>query len=118
MRIVEIRSYNLQPGSRPAFDAVMSNEAVPMLRRQRVDVVAYGPSPHDDDSYYLLRAYDDLAERQRSQDAFYGSREWREGPRERLIAPIVSYTSVVLPMSEPMIAELRKAGDAAAVSSS
>jgi hypothetical protein len=40
-----------------------------------VDVVAHGPSPHDETSYYLIRQYADLAERQRSQDAFYGSDE-------------------------------------------
>ena len=28
-----------------------------MLRRWKVDVVAYGPSLHDSDSYYLMRAF-------------------------------------------------------------
>lgn len=27
-----------------------------MLARQHMDVVAFGPSPHDDASYYLIRA--------------------------------------------------------------
>jgi hypothetical protein len=60
---VEIRSYALMPGTRDAFHRLMSGEAVPMLRRWQVDVVAHGPSPHDDDSYYLIRSYRDLAER-------------------------------------------------------
>jgi len=42
-----------------------------MLRRWKVDVVAYGPSLHDKDSWYLMRAYPSLEERQRSEDAFY-----------------------------------------------
>jgi hypothetical protein len=107
-RVIEIRSYNLQPGTRAQFAGVMGEEAVPMLRRWKVDVVAFGPSPHDEDSYYLIRAYDDVAHRQRSQDEFYGSAEWREGPRERVIAPILNYTSVVLPLTEDTIDGLRK----------
>lgn len=43
-----------------------------MLERWKVDVVAYGPSLHDADSYYLMRAYPSVEPRQRSEDAFYG----------------------------------------------
>jgi hypothetical protein len=79
-RFVEIRSYNLKPGTRSAFRALMTEQGLPMLRRWNVDVVAYGPSLHDEDSYVLIRAYASLEERQRSQDDFYGSAEWRQGP--------------------------------------
>ena len=45
----------------------------------------------------LIRRYPSLEELQRSQDAFYGSDEWRQGPREAILALIESYISVVLP---------------------
>lgn len=108
-RAVEIRSYELQPGSRDAFHALMSEQAVPMLRRWNVDVVAYGPSGHDSDSYFLIRAYRDVAERDASQDAFYGSDEWRNGPRDAILAPIRHYTSVVVSLDEACIDALRTA---------
>ena len=108
-RAVEIRSYELQPGTREAFHALMSDQAVPMLRRWNVDVVAYGPSDHDADSYFLIRAYRDVAERDASQDAFYGGDEWRNGPREAVLAPIRHYTSVVLMLDEATIDGLRLA---------
>lgn len=57
----------------------------------------FGPSLDDDDSYYLIRAYPSLAELQRSQKAFYGSEEWRLGPREAIVSRIESDRSVVLP---------------------
>jgi hypothetical protein len=47
----------------------------------------------------LLRAYPSLEALQRSQDAFYGSDEWREGPREAIVSRIESGSSVVLPAS-------------------
>lgn len=78
---VEIRSYNLKPGTRSALHALITEQGLPMLRRWNVDVVAYGPSLHDEDSYFLIRAYSSVEERQRSQEAFYGSAEWRQGPR-------------------------------------
>ena len=55
-KFVEIRSYNLKPGTRAEFNRVASAESIPMLKRWGVDVVAFGPSPHDSDTYYLIRA--------------------------------------------------------------
>ncbi len=107
-RAVEIRSYTLRPGTRATFHRLMSEQAVPMLRRWNVDVVAHGPSPHDADGYCLIRAYRDLAEREASQDAFYGSDEWRNGPREAILAPIRHYTDVVLLLDEAAIEALRQ----------
>lgn len=108
-RFVEIRSYNLKPGTRAELQRLMAEQAVPMLLRWKVDVVACGPSPHDEDSYVLIRAYDSLAHRQQSQDAFYGSAEWKQGPREAVLALIESYTSVVLELDEATVAGLRRA---------
>src|SRR5690242_2455066 len=73
MSIVEIRSYTLKPGTRAGFHERFVREALPLLHRSQVDVVAYGPSLHDDDSYYLIRAFAGIDDRQRSEDAFYGS---------------------------------------------
>jgi hypothetical protein len=82
--------------------------AIPMLRRWSVDVVAFGPSPHDDVSYVLMRAYASLDDRQRSQEAFYASDEWRQGPREEILSHIESNTSVVLELDPVTIAALRR----------
>jgi len=107
-RFVEIRSYNLKPGSRDELHRLMTEQALPMLERWRVDVVAYGPSLHDADSYFLIRAYDSLEDRQQSQDRFYGSDEWRQGPREPILALIESFTSVVLEMDDATVRGLRR----------
>jgi hypothetical protein len=106
--IVEIRSYHLKPGTRPEFHRLFLGEAFPLLRRWNVDVVAYGPSLHDQDSYYLMRRYAGLAQREESEDAFYGSEEWRQGPREAILALIENYTEIVLELDETTIQGLRK----------
>jgi len=107
-RLVEIRSYNLKPGTRAEFHRLVVENSLPMLSRWNVDVVAHGPSLHDDDSYFLIRAYASLEDRQRSQDAFYGSDEWRRGPRQAIVDCIESDVSVVIEMYPDAIDRLRR----------
>lgn len=104
---VEIRSYTLKPGTCEEFHRLFLEETFPILQRWKVDVVAYGPSLHDSDSYFLIRRYDSLSQREEREDAFYGSDEWREGPREAMIALIVNYTEIVLEMDEVTLQGLR-----------
>lgn len=106
---VEIRSYNLKPGSQDEFHRLFLHEALPLLARWNVDVVAYGPSLHDVNSYYLMRRFDSLAQREESENAFYGSPEWRQGPREAILALIENYTEVVLELDESTLQGLRQA---------
>ncbi len=105
---VEIRSYNLKHGVRAEFHRLFQKQALPMLKRRNIDVVTYGPSPHDQSSYYLIRRYDSLAHREKSEDSFYGSDEWRQGPREAIIALIENYTEVVLELDDATVQGLRK----------
>ena len=80
-----------------------------MLKRWKVDVIAYGPSLHDQDSYFLMRGFDGVDVRQKNEDAFYGSDEWITGPRERVLADIDSYTTIVIHLDEATTQGLRKA---------
>ncbi len=105
---VEIRSYNLKHGTREKFHRIFLKEALPLLKRCQMDVVAYGPSPHDRNSYYLIRRFDSLAQREKSEDAFYGGDEWRQGPREAIISLIENYTEIVLELDEATVQGLRK----------
>jgi ketosteroid isomerase-like protein len=107
-RVVEIRSYHLKPGTRERFHRRFVEEALPMLERWNVDVVAYGPSLHDDDSYFLMRSYESVEARERSEDAFYGSDEWKNGIREAVLADIESYTTVVVQLDDGAIQGLRE----------
>lgn len=107
-RIVEIRSYNLKPGRRDEFHRLVVEKSLPLVRNRGVDVVDFGPSPHDENSYYLIRAYASLEERVASHEAFYGSPEWRQGPRAAILALIESDTSIVLELDESVVDLLRR----------
>lgn len=101
--IIEILCLYLKPGTRVAFNKIYVDLSVPLQKKWNVDLLAFGPSLHDEDSYVVVRRYKDLADRQQSQDAFYGSNEWKKGPREPILAFIENFTSVVIPANESLI---------------
>ena len=109
MRLLEIRSYALKPGTRDEYDRIFREEAAPMLAAHGIDVVAVGPSAGDPNGYFLMRAFDDLDDRARREDAFYASPEWRDGPRQAVLDCIVTYTDAVVELDEATIESLRAA---------
>jgi hypothetical protein len=113
MLAVEIRIYETEPGTRSEFHRLVETKAVPMLRESGVDVVAFGASEHDERSYYLVRAYPDLDSRRASQDAFYGSKAWQDGPRASILALISSFTTTVVLLDHVAVDQLRSAPAAA-----
>ncbi len=108
-RLVEIRAYRLKPGTRADFHAAATNEALPMVRAYGMDVVTHGPVPHDDNGYYLVRSFANLAELTAQEDEFYGSAPWRKGPREALVSRIDTYVDTLLWLSPAAITDLRAA---------
>jgi len=109
-RIIEIRVLTLKPGSRAEFHRVYVERALPLLRQWKFDIVSFGPSPHDETTFYVIRSYDDLADRQGREDAYYDSDDWKNGPRETMLSLIETYVDVVLEVDESTIAGLRREG--------
>lgn len=106
MKLVEVRTYRLRAGSRERFHELFA--AAQPLVRTAFDVVAFGPSAHDPDSYFLIRAFADVAHRQASQDAFYGSDAWRQGPREAIVALIVDHLDATFLLDAAGVDALRR----------
>ena len=105
---IEIRSLNLKPGMREEFHRLYFEEALPLLKRWNFDVVAHGPSLHDENSYYVIRRFDSLAQREEMEDTYYASDDWRQGPRERILALIENYVDIVLELEQVTVQGLRK----------
>lgn len=109
MAIVEIRTYRLTPGTRDEFVRVMRDEALPLLQKFGIQVVSTGPSLVDEEGHeeaYLIRAFASPAERDEQEERFYGSPEWREGPREGIVSRIETYHTVVLDLPDSAVAAL------------
>lgn len=107
LRTVEIRVYTLKDGVRERFHRAVERDVMPLLRQAKIDVIAYGPSAHDEVSYFLIRAFRDLDERAQLEDAFYGSKAWQLGPREAIISAIDHYSTAIVRLSEPTVRSLQ-----------
>src|SRR5512133_536271 len=104
---IEIRTLTLKPGTRDDFHRIYIEEALPRLQRWHFDVVAHGPSLHDENTYYVVRCYDSLTQREEMEDSYYASDDWRKGPREAMLASIESYVDAVFEVDEVTVRGLR-----------
>lgn len=118
MRLVEIRSYKLKAKTSEAFHRLVCEESAPMLRKWGTDVVAFGISQQEEDEYFLIRSYKDLTDLKSQQDEFYGSREWRSGPREAIVEKIESSLNTTVWLSAAGVEDLRTSNMASRGSSS
>jgi hypothetical protein len=106
--ILEIRTLTLKPNSREEFHRLYLEEALPRLQRWNFDVVMHGPSLHDENTYYVIRRYDSLTQREQMEDDYYASDDWRKGPREAILALIESYVDAVWEVNASTVEGLRK----------
>lgn len=108
MKTVEILLYTLEPNTGHEFHKIMQDVSVPLHRSVGMDVVTYGNSLHSTDSYYLIRAYDSLEHLEISQDEFYRSDAWINGPRETIIDRILTSVKSVIKLDDISINDLRQ----------
>lgn len=106
-KIVEILQYTLKKGSGAAFHQIMKDVSVPLHTRHAIDVVRYGNSLHDADSYFLIRAFDSEKQMETILDTFYSSDDWRAGPREDIVSCIEVSLRTVLVMSRSGVEGMR-----------
>ena len=106
-KTLEIRNYRLYPNKREEFHRLVTEQSYPLMKKWKVDVVAFGPSSHDEDSYCLIRAYESEAHRETSQDAFYSSDDWKEGPREAILPLLEKGVAITIEMDVEAIDALR-----------
>jgi hypothetical protein len=96
----EILILNLRPGTRDRFHQIYINESLPILKKWNIIVVAHGPSMHDENSYWVIRSFKSLEDRQKSEDAFYESDDWHKGPGAIILALIETSASMVITEDE------------------
>ena len=94
--VIEILTLSLKSGTRDRFHQLYVTESLPLLRKWKIEVVAHGPSQHDENSYYVIRSFKSLEDRQKAEDAFYSSDDWRNGPRMAILALIEHDAYIVI----------------------
>ena len=108
-RVLELRVYRIHHGRRPEFIVRMRDHLVPLFRRHGAEVVFFGPSLHDGDSFVLMRSFPSVAERERILDNVYSGAEWLVSHEEEVLGLIESYDTAVLAVDEWSIDVLKEA---------
>jgi hypothetical protein len=94
--VIEILTLDIKPGRRDEFHKVYETQSLPLLKKWNFNVVSYGPSLHDANSYYVVRRFKNLQEREKSEDAFYGSDDWKLGPRDAIMGLVEHFAYTVV----------------------
>jgi len=94
--MIEILILNLRPGTREEFHQLYMKESLPLQKKWNIEVVAHGPSLHDDNSYYVIRSFNNLEDREKMQNAFYNSDDWQKGPRTAILAKTEHFATIVV----------------------
>ncbi|OBP13396.1 hypothetical protein A5320_19005 [Rheinheimera sp. SA_1] len=105
--IIEIRSYQLKPGTGSEFHQLLHEKSLPLLATAGIDVVLATASLQTPDTYMLVRAYQSVLHCEQSQQAFYASDAWQNGPRAAILACIASCNTMVLAADATLIKSLR-----------
>lgn len=85
----------------------MTEVSVPLHRSAGLDVLAYGHSLHATDTYFLIRAFDNLEQMAASLDTFYDSDEWLNGPQSDILDALRSSAKSVVPLNAAAINALK-----------
>jgi len=98
--LLEVLIYKISPGKREAFHQALQHSALPRMERAGLTLVGFGPSRHDQDSYYLLRAYPSMEYHAQTLGRHYQDLGWLEQHHPEL-SPMVETCSVVVVPCEP-----------------
>jgi NIPSNAP protein len=94
--VIEILTLDIKPGRRNEFHNVYVTQSVPLLKKWNFSLVGYGPSLHDANSYYVVRRFKSLEDREKSEDAFYSSDDWKSGPRDAIMRLVEHFAYAVV----------------------
>ena len=106
--VLEVRIFRVHHGRRNEFIARFHEQLLPMFKRNGVEPIHYGPSLHDEDSFFLIRAWPSVEERQEKLDAMYGGAEWLMNQEEQVLDMIDTMDTCVLAADEWLIGAIRE----------
>ena len=106
--VLEVRIFRAHHGRRNELLARFRDELLPMLKRHSVEPIHWGPSLHDEDSCFLIRAWPSAAERQEKLDAMYGGAEWLMNQEEQVLGMIDTMNSCIFEADEWLIGAIQE----------
>jgi len=105
-RLLELRMFSLQPGTRDEFHRISRDGTIPLMRRHQIEVLAFGPCLNDENGYYLLRGFESEEDRVQRSQVIYATEEWERSYDQPVTAMIADYRTAVLPRTAELLIRL------------
>jgi hypothetical protein len=104
--LLDVRLYQIRSGKRDEFHVLVRDGTIPLAHRYGHVVKDFGPSSHDEDTYYLIRAFTHRTKRVATHPRISkGSEEWSRD----FMTYIESYHTAVFPTSREAVDRLIEA---------
>lgn len=104
--VLEIRLFTVHPGTREEFHRISVDGTIPLMRSLGINVVRHGPSPNNEDGYFLIRAFPSEEQRIELGQSLYAIEEWLAKYEEPVMSMIADYTTAVIPVAPDAVAAL------------
>jgi len=93
--IIEMRTYTTKPGRRAEFLKIFCEKSMPAHAEIGMSILGPFLSLEDEDTFFFMRGFPDLASREPMKARFYESPLWRK-ELEALLMPMLEKYEVVL----------------------
>jgi len=93
--IVEMRTYKTKPGRRAEFLKIFGEKSMPAHAKIGMNILGPFLSLEDDDTFFFMRGFPDLASREPMKAQFYESPLWKK-ELEGVLMPMLEKYEVVL----------------------
>lgn len=93
--IFEMRTYKLKPGCRERFLELFRSKSMPAHAEIGMPVIGPFPSIEEDDTFFFMRGFPDLASREPMKAKFYEGELWTT-ELEHVLMPMIEKYDVVL----------------------
>lgn len=89
--IVEMRTYHLKPGTRPRFLEIFRAKSIPAHAEIGMKILGPFLSIEDPDTFFFMRAFPTLADRDPMKEKFYEGELWKTELEHQLMPMVEKY---------------------------
>lgn len=93
--IIEMRSYKTKPGCRARFIDIFQSKSIPAHNEIGMKILGPFLSIEDEDTFFFMRGFPDLASREPMKAKFYEGELWKS-ELENALMPMLEKYDVVL----------------------
>ena len=94
--IIEMRTYKIKPGLRTEFLEIFESKSLPEHKKIGMKILGPYLSVEDDNTFFFMRAFPDLASRDPMKAQLYEGKLWKEELEQKLMPMIDKYDVVVV----------------------